>query len=559
MSGSNFIGIDVGTGSARAGIFDSCGNRLAMAVNPLKMWKPAPDFVEQSSDNIWQMVCDCVGQAMKSSGVSPESIKGLGFDATCSLVALGSEDQPITLSPSGQAQQNVIVWMDHRAMAETAEINSREHQVLKYVGGSISPEMETPKLLWIKRHLPESWKAAARFFDLPDFLTYRATGNDTRSLCSTVCKWTYLGHEELWDADYFRQIGLEDLAAENFRRIGTRIRPMGQSIAKGLTEKAAAELGLLPGTPVGVSIIDAHAGGLGMLGAVIDGQAPNPEILETRLALIGGTSSCHMVASRQAIFTPGIWGPYFSAMIPGMWLTEGGQSATGSLVDHCIYSHAASAELQSQSKETGQTVYELLNLRLDKLAADRQIDFPARLTEELHVLPYYHGNRSPRADATLRGACSGLKLSCTLDDLALHYLATIQAIACGTRHIIEVMNHCGFRINTIVACGGGTKNPVFLREHADISGCRIVLGREGEAVLLGAAILGATASSEFPSIMEAMATMTAAGKTLEPAGKTVASYHDRKYLVFKRMYEDQLAYSRIMAGVLDACSPGPGQ
>ncbi len=60
-----------------------------------------------------------------------------------------------------------------------------------------------------------------------------------------------------------------------------------------------------------------------------------------QLALIAGTSSCHMAVSREARFIRGVWGPYFGAMIPGMWLNEGGQSATGALIDHVIENHAA--------------------------------------------------------------------------------------------------------------------------------------------------------------------------------------------------------------------------
>ena len=76
---------------------------------------------------------------------------------------------------------------------------------------------------------------------------------------------------------------------------------------------------------------------------------------------------------------------------------------------------------------------------------------------------------------------SGLTLGETVDDLARLYLATVQAVAYGTRHIIDTLNGAGYSIETIFACGGGTKNPVFLREHADACGCRIVLPREPEA------------------------------------------------------------------------------
>lgn len=87
----------------------------------------------------------------------------------------------------------------------------------------------------------------------------------------------------------------------------------------------------------------------------ISGESVDSKLLESRLALISGTSTCHMAVSRNPIFVPGIWGPYYSAMIPGLWLTEGGQSATGSLIDHVIYSHACCEELKRKSIETSKT------------------------------------------------------------------------------------------------------------------------------------------------------------------------------------------------------------
>ncbi|HMJ12894.1 MAG TPA: FGGY-family carbohydrate kinase, partial [Polyangiaceae bacterium] len=371
---------------------------------------------------------------------------------------------------------------------------------------------------------------------------------DVRSLCSTTCKWTYLPMRDPgpgWQPDFFHEIGLGALAEEGFRRIGTRIRPMGERIS-GLTDSAARELGLCPGTAVGVSIIDAHAGGLGMLGAIVDGQPPDPTTLERRVALIGGTSSCHMAVSREPRYPGGIWGPYYSAMIPGLWLTEGGQSATGALIDHVIDSHASGAELRAEASRTGTTAYALLNARLERMS-ERQ-PLPALLTQDIHVMPDFHGNRSPRADPTLRGMISGLDLTSGPDALALLYLATIQAIAYGTRHIIETMNGSGYQIDTVLACGGDTKNPVFVREHADVTGCRVVLPREPEAVLLGAAILGAVASGDRASVLEAMTAMDAAALEIQPATGEVRAYHDRKYRVFQRMHDDQLSYRELMNG-----------
>ncbi|NBQ58049.1 MAG: ribulokinase, partial [Opitutaceae bacterium] len=225
-----YLGIDVGTGSARAGIFDARGRRAGSASFPITLWHPAPDHVEQSSEDIWRACVRATRAALRQARLKASAIAGIGFDATCSLVALDEGDRPVSLSTTGRAEQNVIVWMDHRAISQADRINRTRHPVLRYVGGIISPEMQTPKLLWLKEQLPAAWRATARFLDLPDFLTYRATGEDVRSLCTTVCKWTYLGQHGSegrgWDISYFKKIGLGDFAADNFRRIGTRIRPM---------------------------------------------------------------------------------------------------------------------------------------------------------------------------------------------------------------------------------------------------------------------------------------------------------------------------------------------
>jgi FGGY-family pentulose kinase len=559
-----FLGIDVGTGSVRAGLFDAAGVRVGHGAEAIEIFRPREDFVEQSSDDIWRACGVATRAALREAGADPAQVAGIGFDATCSLVLLDADDRPVCVGPSGDDAHNVVVWMDHRALDQARRINDAGHPVLRYVGGVISPEMQSPKLLWLRENLPAAFARTARFLDLADFLTYRATGDDTRSLCTVVCKWTYQGHAMpagegaargdsvgAWDDSFFSQIGLGELTGPGHARIGRRVRPMGERVG-ALRAQAAADLGLLPGVAVAVSIIDAHAGGLGMLGMPLDGAAPTADSIGQRLALIGGTSSCHMAVSREPLFIPGIWGPYRSAMVPGLWLTEGGQSATGALIDHVIFSHARGAELREEAARQGRTAYELLNARLDALALGAP--FPAALARDVHVLPDHHGNRSPRADATLRGMVSGLKLDDSIDALAVLYLATVQAIAHGTRHIVDAMNAGGHRIETLIACGGDAKNPVFLREHADATGCRIALPGEPEAVLLGAAMLGAVAAGHHPSVLAAMGAMSRPSSVISPSGGAVAAFHDAKHRVFLRMHDDQLAYRALMS---PAAPPAP--
>ena len=527
------IGVDVGTGSARAGVFAVAdGARKGLATHPIKTWRPQSEFVEQSSADIWSAVGIAVRGALAQAKIPEGSVVGIGFDATCSLVVLGEGDVPLTVSSTGNSEQNIIVWMDHRAIAETDAINSGSHEVLKYVGGAISPEMEPPKLQWLKTHLPGTWATATKFLDLADFLTYTATGQDVRSLCTNVCKWTYLGHESRWDTTFLETLGLNDP-----RITQNPIRPLGERIGP-LTEAAAAHFGLTQDCFVAVGIIDAHAGGLGLLGAAD---------LERSLALIGGTSNCHMAASKEPIFVPGVWGPYFGAMVPGYWLTEGGQSAAGALIDYMIEDSSEWRDLAYRAESDETTVYALLNAEARKLADAEGLADVAYLTRHLHILDFHLGNRSPFADPHARGVVEGLALDKSLAQDTRLYVATVQALAYGTRAIIEAMNAAGFTISQIVATGGGTKNPLWLQQHADACGLPITLGREPESVLLGSAILAAHASGDYAHVTDAMTAMGRAGETVHPNPVTRA-FHDAKYEVWRDLYDAQRRHRERMAG-----------
>lgn len=538
------IGVDVGTGSVRAGLFDLNGKRLAMAVEPIRIYNPQSGFAEQSSADIWRAVGITVRGVVQDSGVEPEKVVGIGYDATCSLVVLQERDQPLSISPTGDPQWNVMMWMDHRAIHEAEEINAGGYEVLRYVGGVISPEMETPKLLWLKRHKPETYRKATKFFDLPDYLVYQSTGIDVRSLCTTVCKWTYLGHEDRWDMSYLNAIGIADMLEGG--RAGTAVRPQGERVGT-LTPEAAEHLGLTTRTQVAVAIIDAHAGALGLLGAVWHNQ-PQADLalLERAMALIGGTSACLMAVSREERFVPGIWGPYYSALMPGMWLHEGGQSAAGALIDFTLQNNSHHDWFTKEAEAKGITVYEVANGLIDHL--QEQVPFTAALTRNLHVYPDHYGNRSPYGDPHSRGVVDGLTLESSPEATALLYYATLQGLAYNIRDVLRALNEQGYHIEQIYVTGGSIKNRLWLQEHADATGCRIVLNQEPEAVLLGGAILGAVASGAYSSLPEAMKAMCHPGQVVEPNPDTF-EYHRRKFEIFREMYQQHLDRRKRMSGV----------
>ncbi|WP_153110465.1 FGGY-family carbohydrate kinase [Propionivibrio limicola] len=517
MGGQVFVGIDVGSASVRAGVYDANGQRLAFAVRPIQQFHPRPLVVEQSSTDIWAQACAAVREAVAGAGVDPACVASIGVDATCSLVAVGFDGKAVSVAEDGNAERDIIMWMDHRAAEQTAAINATHDEALAYVGGEVGIEMELPKVLWLKQHFPERYAATWRLFDLADYLAWRLAGADVASVCTLTCKWNYLAHEQRFSEKLLAAVGLADLAG----KIPPRILPLG-SAAGRLSPRAAAETGLPPGIVVATGIIDAHAGGLALVGTAPEGS----------LAIIGGTSNCHMAVSREPVMVPGVWGPYFGAMLPGYWLNEGGQSAAGALLDWTLRQSDAWPLLENSAKAEGRNVYAVLNDWLADL--EQREKWPTR---DLHVLSDHHGNRSPRANPHARGMVVGLTLEQGKDALARLYLATLQALAYGTRHIVESMNAAGHRIERIVMCGGGTKNPYWLRENADATGCEIQLVSEEDAVTLGAALLGAVACGAFAALPEAAAAMVRPGGGVKARPETKA-FHDAKYAVYLQLYED---------------------
>ena len=521
------IGVDVGTGSARAGVFDATGRGLGRAEHPIKLVRPQTDHAEYASEEIWRAVCAAVREAVARCRVEPDRIAGIGFDATCSLVVRDRAGRPLSVSTTGAPQLDSIVWLDHRAVTEAAACTASGHRVLDHVGGTMSPEMEIPKLMWLKRHLPETWAQAGLFLDLADYLTWRASGSTARSECTLTCKWTYLAHAaEGWQRDFLAAMGVGDLIERG--GLPERATPIGTDLGP-LTEAAAHELGLSRGCRVAVGLIDAHAGALGTLGAA---AAAGAAALDRQIAMIAGTSTCHMALSPEARPVPGVWGPYLGAVLPGLWLEEAGQSVSGALLDHVVALHTASAELSGNP-------HAALVARIAELRAAEGEAF----ARGLHVLPDFHGNRSPLADPHATGVVSGLTLDRSPDALARLYYRTAVAIALGTRHILDALNAQGWRIDTLHVAGGHTKNPLLIELYADTTGCRVIQPVE-DAVLLGSAMTAAVAAGLYPTLAEAAARMsrTASERGADPSKR---AGFDRDYRAFLLMHEQRRALDAI--------------
>jgi len=532
-----YVGVDVGTGSARAGVFDAAGQLVASAKRPIAIWHEAGEIVEQSSRDIWSAVTGAVGEAVAASRLPQSAFAGIGFDATCSLVVLDPAGASLPVSPGGAPERDVIVWMDHRATKEADRINAGGHDVLRYVGGAISPEMQTPKIAWLAHRAPDTFARAGHFFDLTDFLTWKATGARQRSVCTVTCKLTYLAHERRWSGDFFDSIGLGDLKRDAFARIGAEVVEPGTPLGGGLTPEAAAAMGLPAGVPVGAGLIDAHAGAVGTIGASLAGAPADPR---RRLALILGTSACCMAVSDDPRFIRGLWGPYFSALTPNQWLTEGGQSAFGAAIDHLMRMHPAFADFSR--KAGGAALEEIERLILVRAGG---LSRAALLAGDLHVLPDFLGNRSPLADPGARGVLLGLDLRDDEASLLELYVAGLTGLAHGVGQIIRTLEDGGYDFEMLVVSGGAARSPLVRQIIADATNKPVLAPQTSEPVLLGSAMLGAVAARRH-DMASAMSAMSKLADQALPRGGEIREFHARKRRAFAALQQAEKSIRDIM-------------
>jgi FGGY-family pentulose kinase len=342
-----------------------------------------------------------------------------------------------------------------------------------------------------------------------------------------TCKWTYIAHEQRWDADYFRAIGLGELADEGFARIGTEVVMPGTPLGHGLVAEAAGDLGLAPGTAVGAALIDAHAGGVGTLGASIGNQGPD---LQKRLAYIFGTSACSMASTAEPVFVNGVWGPYYSAMVPGLWINEGGQSAAGAALDHLVTLHPAATEVAGLAKDENISVVEWLDRQATR--ASSSASDSVRLADGVHVVPEFLGNRSPFADPDARAVIAGLGLERDHASLVTLYIAGLTGIGYGLRQLLDRFTRDGIGITSIVASGGAARSPLVCQILADATNVPVAVPERPEPVLLGAAMLG-TVAAGHAELSDAMRVMSGGCALYNPAGGEAAATHRDRYRAFE--------------------------
>ncbi len=498
------LGLDFGTQSVRAALVDTTGATHAFGTAPIRTVYPRPAWAEQDPLEWWSAIGRATREALERADLGPDRVAGIGLDCTaCTVVACRDDGTPI---------RPALLWMDQRAAAEADELSSTSDPALKYVSGRLSPEWMLPKALWLKRHEPDNYRRADQLIEGTNWLVHRLTGEWSLSTNHCTVKWNYARPLGGWPLAMMRTAGLDDLVGkwpERMEGIGVR--------AGSLTTMAAEHLALEPGIPVAQGGIDAYLGMVGM-GATRAGD----------VAVIVGSSTCHLAQSAAGIFGSGAAGCYPDATVDDLYTIEAGQTATGSILDW--YRRHFAGDQEAEATRRCVPVYQVL----DELAAAVPPGADGVLVRD-----DWQGNRTPYKNPAARGAITGLSLSHGPGHV---FRALYEATAFGTRQILDDLAAHGLDIHRIILGGGGAKSPLWLQIHADVLGRPITLPRETESCALGSAMTAAVAAGLYPDLDTAAKAMVAVDRVIEPVPARSEIYDDiyERYVdLYKKLNAEQ--------------------
>ena len=507
------IGLDYGTESARALIADVLtGEEIATATANFPtgvMDKTLPDGTEvepetalQNPNDYLEVMEQTLASAMEKGKVSAEQVIGLAIDFTASTVLPTTEDgTPLCNLPEfiSEPYAWVKLWKDHTAQPEAEEMNilaeKRNESFLKRYGGRLSSEWMFPKALRMLRKAPKVYATMNKYIEAGDWLVWQLTGNVRRSSCQAGYKGMWSKGSGYPTKEYLGELE-DEFSSFVEDKLDPKVYPLGNA-AGGLTAKWAEKLGLLPNTPVAVSIIDAHAAVLGT--SVYDSG---------KMVLALGTSTCHLVMNKENVEIDGVAGIVEDGIVPGFAAYESGQSAVGDIFLWFIRNYISSEYIE-KANEHNLDIFQYLEMLAAKIPVG---------SNGLLALDWWNGNRSTLMDADLSGMLIGLTLNTKPEEI---YRALIEATAFGTLAIIDNHVNQGVAIDELYATGGlAEKNELLMQIYADVTGREIKVAESSQAAALGAAIIGTVAAGKSNH----------GYNSFEDAVKAMAKLKDIKYI-----------------------------
>jgi len=472
------LGIDVGTTTVKAGLFDIRGQMVAESAQPYQTHRPAPGWVEQDPEAWWRSIEAVVDQVM--AGVEVASVAAIGL---CSQV-----NTHVFVDKHLHVQRPAIVWQDQRAAKMAADLDDViDEPTRQRIGGSqVRVDASSPlaRIAWCARESPQMLDECRWVLSPKDFCTARLTG--------------------VVATDAMTAIGLVDQAGQYVPEVLASV-PSASALLPPLAPMTSLlgpsilGLGPLPeGIPVVVGTMDAWAARYGS-GAVAAGQGME----------VAGTSEVVGLVSDRCAPTPGV---VSFPPIEGRWFHAGPTQAGGDALRWWAHQRAVGVD--------------------DILADAHRAPIGAG---GLVFLPHLMGERAPIWDPVARGAFVGLSTDHTRSDLAR---AVLEGVAFSVLHLLDALEQAADRPCVVLrASGGGAQSEFWCQMKANVAGRPVErLARRATGVL-GAALLAGVGVGVL-SDLDSAATFAVVDRRFEPAPME----HDRYVELYRcyRTLQDDL-------------------
>lgn len=524
------IGLDYGTLSCRCILVDAdTGETVAESVRDYPhgvMDEVLPDgqrlppqWALQHPADYPEVMQKTVPDVLRKAGVRASDVKGIGIDFTaCTLLPVDGNGVPLCCLPEWEHEKHAYVklWKHHAAQGQADRINALAERMgetwIHRYGGKLSSEFALPKLLQTLEEAPEVYRAAARFLEAGDWMSWLLTGEETHSA-------VFAGYKAAWSAEsgYPSNAFFRALDPRLDGVVGSRLseKVLGVNHRAGTLNAHGAELvGLPKGTPLALPMIDAHAA-MPALGVTGDWE----------LMLIIGTSACQIVNAREDRQINGICGSVRDGVISGFYTYEAGQAGVGDIFDWFVRA-CVPASYAEEAAKRGIGLHQLLREK-----AERQKPGESGLL----ALDWWNGNRSVLVNAELSGMLLGMTLSTKPEDI---YRALIEATAYGLRVIAERYEEGGVAIDRIVASGGiAQKDAMMMQIYADVLGRPIRIGGTTQSGALGSAIYAAVAGGIYPDVQSAAKRMAKPGEKLYSPNPEHHRRYTELYALYRQLHD----------------------
>lgn len=509
------LGIDFGTTNTKAVIFAEDGRVLSSAVRRTPTEVQGHMRAVYHAAEIWQTVASTIKEALDGLTNS-----GVGTRPAVDALAISSmAEAGVPLDAAGRELFPIIAWFDDRSSAQRDWW--REHlgaaSLFAICGLHLDYIFSVNKLMWLREHEPDVWRRTTRWLCMSDYLSYRLCGQQAISPSIASRTMAFDVARRAWSETI---LGLAQIPVEFF----PEVRESGTLIGH-VTAQAAADTGLLAGTPVCVGGHDHLCGAL-----ACQVYHPGPVLNSV------GTSEVVFVAMKE--FAPRMEQPErrgFSCgchVMPGMYYALGGVRSAGPLNEwlRSFFAHELMGKSVGLPPDVpAPAVYQAL--------AELGLSSPPG-ARGLFVLPFVAGGR-PHRDPEARGVLFGLRSNHTAADIVR---AAFEGLSYELRWDLEMLEaFSGNPVQRLTAIGGGARNDLWLRVKADITGKAVEVPTLTESSALGAALLAGVGTGVYPDLSSATRRTYQLERVVEPdleAHERYSRWYEKVYLPLYPLLRD---------------------